>query len=401
MFTNIYVRNFKSLVDINLNLSSFNCLVGMNGSGKSTLLQVVDFISRQMHGNLEGWLENRGWVSKDLYSKTSDKQAAKKAILLGVDFRLENGHCLRWTASFNRTNMRITRERIQDIVNKNTLFEVNEGKCRVGDNQFPIAFDYSGSVLSQLKDSYLTTEIKILRNALRNIKSLELLSPQSLRKRSRLADTDIGPGGEKLSGFLSTLTPEARKLLLDELSRFYPEVKEFRIATSKGGWKRLLISESHMTEDDDMAVNEIDASQLNDGLLRILAVLAQNTASGTSLLLLDEVENGINPEIIERLVDTLVASPMQIIVTTHSPMVLNYLDDKIAEKSVQLVYKSKLAQTRVRPFFSTAFTRDKLRYMGPGEALIDTDLYKLKDEFLKMDIIQEENNKVGSHARNT
>ncbi|WP_320910468.1 ATP-binding protein [Citrobacter farmeri] len=392
MFTKIHVRNFKSLVDVNLNLSSFNCLVGMNGAGKSTLLQVIDFISRQMHGDLEGWLENRSWESKDLYSKTGDKQAAKKAILLGVDYTLENGDCLKWRASFNRTSMRITREQIMHVDKKKIIFEVNEGKCRVGDSHFPIAFDYSGSVLSQLKDSYLTAEIKTFRDAVRNIKSLELLSPQSLRKRSRLADTDIGPGGEKLSGFLSTLTPDARSLLLDELRRFYPEVNEFRIATSKGGWKRLLISESHLTEDHEQAINEIDASQLNDGLLRILAVLAQNTASGTSMLLLDEVENGVNPEIIEKLVDTLVASPMQVIVTTHSPMVLNYLDDNIAEKSVQLVYKSESAQTRVRPFFGIEYTREKLSYMGPGEALIDTDHYRLRDEFLKMDKLQEKKN---------
>lgn len=392
MFTRIHVRNFKSLVDVTLDLSSFNCLVGMNGAGKSTLLQAIDFISRQMHGDLEGWLNGRGWESKDLYSKTGDKQAAKQGISLEVDFSLENGVHLQWTATFNRPTMRITRERILQVENNEIVFEVIDGKCRVGNSHFPVAFDYSGSVLSQLKDSYLTTEIKAFRDALRNIKSLELLSPHSLRKRSRLADTDIGPGGEKLSGFLSTLTPDAKNLLLDELRRFYPEVSEFRIATSKGGWKRLLISESHLTEGHEQAVNEIDASQLNDGLLRILAVLAQNTASGTSLLLLDEVENGVNPEIIEKLVDTLVASPMQVIVTTHSPMILNYLEDCVAEKSVQLVYKSETAQTRVRPFFGIRYTRDKLNYMGPGEALIDTDHYKLRDEFLKLDKLQENNN---------
>lgn len=83
---------------------------------------------------------------------------------------------------------------------------------------------------------------------------------------------------------------------------------------------------------------------------------------------------------------------MQVIVTTHSPMVLNYLDDNIAEKSVQLVYKSESAQTRVRPFFGIEYTREKLSYMGPGEALIDTDHYRLRDEFLKMDKLQEKKN---------
>ncbi|MFZ4214679.1 AAA family ATPase [Pantoea endophytica] len=391
MFNKIHVRNFKSLVDVNLNLSSFNCLVGMNGAGKSTLLQVIDFISRQMHGDLQGWLNGRGWVSKDLYSKTGDKQAAKQGILLKVGFTLGKGERLQWTATFNRTSLRITRERIIHLDKQEVIFEVNDGKYRVGDEHLPVTFDYSGSVLSQLKDNFLSPEIIAFRDAVRNIKSLELLSPHSLRKRSRLPDTDVGPGGEKLSGFLSTLKPPAKALLLDELRRFYPEIDEFRIATSKGGWKRLVISESHLSEGQVKAVNEIDASQLNDGLLRILAILAQNTASGTSLLLLDEVENGVNPEIIEKLVDTLVASPMQVIVTTHSPMILNYLEDEVAEESVQLVYKSESAQTRIRPFFGIAYTRDKLKYMGPGEALIDTDLYKLRNELLQLDKLKDKN----------
>ncbi len=86
---------------------------------------------------------------------------------------------------------------------------------------------------------------------------------------------------------------------------------------------------------------------MNDGLLRVLAMLAQ-TGSDRTLVLLDEIENGINPEIVESLVKVLVATKQQLIVTTHSPMILNYLDDDIAKPesesfSTSLVSRENLA----------------------------------------------------------
>lgn len=42
--THIKVDNFKSLVDFNLPLAKFSCLVGLNSSGKSTVLQFFDFL---------------------------------------------------------------------------------------------------------------------------------------------------------------------------------------------------------------------------------------------------------------------------------------------------------------------------------------------------------------------
>lgn len=44
----IKVNNFKSLVDFELPLNKFSCLVGLNGSGKSTVLQFFDFLSQQV-----------------------------------------------------------------------------------------------------------------------------------------------------------------------------------------------------------------------------------------------------------------------------------------------------------------------------------------------------------------
>ena len=69
MLTHFYIDNFKSLVDFNLPLSRFNCLIGLNGAGKTTLLQALDFASHVMSGQVQEWLAARSWSPADLTSQ--------------------------------------------------------------------------------------------------------------------------------------------------------------------------------------------------------------------------------------------------------------------------------------------------------------------------------------------
>lgn len=383
MIRTIKIRNFKSLVDVSINLEKFSCIVGMNGVGKSTLLQVIDFISQQMKGNLYTWLDNRGWEAKDLVTRTD--KTALQTVFLEVIYQLTNS-TLTWQGHFNRTHMKMTRESI--YIDGKMFLEVQDAKYRTVERPYDaIPFEYTGSILSGLKESFLSEQIIQFRDALRNIKSLELLSPHLLRKRSRsdFEPSGVGIGGEKLSGYLDTLDSESKNRLLVILQKFYPQIERFRISTLKGGWKRLIVEEQFINAHNNKIVCETDASQLNDGLLRILAVLAQIESQQGSLLLLDEIENGINPQIIEQLVDALVESKSQVIVTTHSPMILNYLTDDVARKGVLFAYKSPQGQTRVRRFFGIPRINEKLAVMGPGEAFIDTDLQSLTQESIQLD----------------
>jgi predicted ATPase len=377
MIESIYVTNFKSLGKIELKLSKFTCLIGMNGSGKSTVLQSIDFISQLMVGRVDEWLNARGWSVADLDCKLRNE----KNVNIGVTFRTSAGQKLAWVGAFNRSLLRCTAEIIQ-LGDKEKIFRVANQKYRIANNaEQSIAFTYQGSLLSALKDSELklTPELLEFRNAIQQIKSLELLSPQLLRKRARSTEKGIGAGGEKLSAYLDTLTESAHTALVEQLRRFYPGFVDFKVSSLRSGLKKLSV-----TEQFSQQKLETDAAHMNDGLLRILAVLTQ-AASERSLILLDEIENGINQEIIETLVDTLVASPHQLLVTTHSPLILNYLEDDVARKAVQFIYKAPLGVTRIRPFFNIPRINDKLRTMGPGDAFVDTDLRQLTNECLELD----------------
>lgn len=374
MIERIHIKNFKSIGELSLNLGRFTCLVGMNGSGKTTVLQAIDFISQVLMGRVEPWMLARGWAIQDLNCRLRKESN----ISLAVVFRTSSAQELFWTASFNRTEKRCSSEMV--FLNKRLVFQSKGQTYHVEDKPGQsIAFVYQGSILSKLKDSELPASIIEFREYLRNIRSLELLAPHLLRKAGRAQDKDIGAGGEKLSGYLHTLKGEAREKLLVLLKVFYPNVVDFRVSSLRAGWKKL-----YVVEQFGERRLETEATHLSDGLLRILAVLTQ-THSERSLVLLDEIENGINPEIIEKLVDALVQSPQQVLVTTHSPMILNYLDDAVARQAVQFIYKSPEGETRVRPFFSAPGIGAKLESMGPGEAFVDTDMVALAEACVRLD----------------
>jgi predicted ATPase len=71
----VYVDNFKSLVDFDLDLAEFTCLVGFNGAGKSTILQVFDFIASLFQGTTDRWLKARNWKNADLTFKPGRRQS--------------------------------------------------------------------------------------------------------------------------------------------------------------------------------------------------------------------------------------------------------------------------------------------------------------------------------------
>jgi ABC-type multidrug transport system ATPase subunit len=122
-----------------------------------------------------------------------------------------------------------------------------------------------------------------------------------------------------------------------------------------------------------------EARHINDGMLRLIAILTE-LQSKNRFLLFDEIENGINPELVEFVMNTLVRASCQILVTTHSPMILNYLEDEVARKGVIYIYKTRNGYTESIPFFSIPSLSKKLEVMGPGEAFVDTNLAELADE---------------------
>lgn len=401
MLTRFYIDNFKSLVNFELPLSHFNCLIGLNGAGKTTLLQALDFASHVMSGEVDKWLHARGWVPADLVTRWGKKSNIELAIDLEIDGRL-----VRWEGTFNRTRLACTRE-VAKIVNlrvdgswladgslrlDGTFYELNKGKywhSPVGSGPAQwndIPFNYSGSLLSQLKDNQLSPLLRKLRDSIQAIRSLDLLSPEQLRRKTRLSDlaNDIGSSGQQLGGFIHQLKPSEREQLLVALKHYYPQVTKIHTSVLRGGSIKLELHERYQSENREGQLEFFpedlvtESRHINDGMLRLLAILAQQF-SPYEFVLFDEIENGVNPEITDDLVDALVHSSKQLLVTTHSPLVLNYLDDEIARESVLLIYKRPDGVSRAVRFFAVPIAAERLECLSPGESMLDLSLQRVAE----------------------
>jgi len=383
----LYISNFKSLKNFKLDFSKFTCLIGLNSSGKSTILQAIDFISQQMNGNITDWLKDRNWEANELTYKLEKKRLVMGAITFNDEVNIYV-----WFFTFSPSLKKCTYEQLEIFSDGHkTIFEVKDSKYTIIKDldkdeklEGEIIQDYEGSFLANLKSELLPEVLIEFREYLRNIYSLDLLAPQELRMPSRKG-SKLGLSGKNISAYLDTFSESQKKGLLEQLKKCYKNLDSFDIKKSKGGWARLELVEKFAN--NGKLVNE--GRYLNDGILRLIAILAQ-LQSKQSFLLFDEIENGINSELIEFLLDTLIASNHQVMITTHSPMILNYIDDETAKQSVHYIYKTPEGFTKSIPFFSIPSMREKLDLMGAGEVYVDTNLSNLYEE-IKLIEAQKEN----------
>ncbi len=395
----IKVDNFKSLVNFELPLAKFSCLVGLNSSGKSTVLQFFDFLSQQVRGDLSGWLKKRQWEASDLNSKLTNRRNIGFEVLLVLDTNTK----IKWSASFNRQTLYCTRESIK--WNNTTILKVEDGNYQIRSlpsvavsssewkrnqnknslifeveiqtrSDGKIAFEYQGSLLSSIKESQLTKELLDLKKFFIDLHALDLLAPELLRQRTRDAGNSLGLGGEKLSAFLYEIGEAKRVNIQAKLAKIYPRFKHLDILSLRSGWKSLTVQEQF-----GHTIVKTEARHVADGFLRMLAVFAQ-LSKEQSFLLLDEIENGVNPELIEVLIDELVGAIPQVLITTHSPMVLNYLEDEVAIEGIIYIYKNQIGATQAIRLFDIPKMREKLTVMGAGEVYEDTLLTQLNAEIL-------------------
>ncbi|WP_248594806.1 hypothetical protein [Candidatus Accumulibacter contiguus] len=113
----------------------------------------------------------------------------------------------------NRSDLRCSHERafLNDGNGTTTVLRLSAQTFALGGKESQnIAFEYQGSILSALKDSELPAPLLAFRDALRRVRSLELLSPEKLRKSARVSEHDIGAGGEKLSAYLDNIKGEQK-----------------------------------------------------------------------------------------------------------------------------------------------------------------------------------------------
>jgi predicted ATPase len=398
----IQIDNFKSLDGFSLPpagsppLANFTCLIGANGSGKSTVLQAIDFLSQLVKGHVPEWLKERGWSPLELLSQLDT--ASGDYITFIVEIKMTSTLPIVWKFRYSCADLSIAEESIWE--NNQCLLLAKDGWVSLTssdlEKQLNPKLRFSGSALSILADEGLHPSLQLLKQLFgKHVANFELVSTFNLKQDS-YPSREIGSRGENLPGFIHEISEGIRERVFARIREFYPSARGFQRHKTENGLVQFSLFEEHMrliSPEGAGYSNGISSRHFSDGFARILAIVAQIESSATpgtvnaqdQILLLDEIENGVHPETMAKLVEYLAEAPVQVIATTHSPMILNYLTDEQAGRSVQFLYRDSWGRTRSRRYFDLPSAKMKLGILGPGEVYVDTSIGQLAREAEEME----------------
>ena len=382
-----FFADYKSLLSSEIFFSKktpLTCLIGLNGSGKTNILQGITMAGACIRGDFQDQLRLNKWdinhlspTGIDATGPYSSSFTGSKSLKFSVCCSNED-QLIEWVTVFYfdepiRNSEELT---ITDKNGKKTVFSVEDNTIEFDKKNTKILFNYQGSILSALKDDFFASVPLVLefKKFISSFHFFNVLNPQSLREPSASAE-NIGRSGADLAAFYHRLRANSIRKIVNEMRAFYPWLVDIKVHEDPHGFDHLIFIEKNTHSE-----REIPARYINDGTLRLLAILAE-LYSDASVILLDEIENGFNPAIIERLMKIVMSTDKQVVMTTHSPDILQYIPDDDADDVIRLIYRSKSGESKNLNFLEIPGVEQRLGVLSPGETFLDINLAEAIEQF--------------------
>jgi predicted ATPase len=170
----------------------------------------------------------------------------------------------------------------------------------------------------------------------------------------------VGEKGEGLAALYEAILSRDRPAF-DEIEagvkRHFPTVKAIWLPTSSDSKKALGVTLANGTR--------VQANEMSEGLLYWLAFAVLPHVDPTAMLLIEEPENGLHPSRIAEVMQVLraVSSRVQVILATHSPLVINELQPE----EVTILTRDPTAGTRAKRMDRTSHFQQRKRVYALGE----------------------------------
>lgn len=281
MLTQLHVQRYKSLYDVTIDLAPLTVFIGPNGSGKSNICEALRVLSYLAANNLtlsavmEHLPNSPNWQSKYWHGNTSAEMS------------------FRWFAN------------IEGEIKTSSIFLQENSRNR------------KGSVLHEVAQT------------IHRVVVYDLI-PTELAKAAQ-PNSIFTTSGHGIANALTDILFDNRDLFIEmeaHFTRLVPNVSRISLKREKNNQNLLQLI-------DKYSEYAIPASDISDGTLRILGFLTALYQLGDiDILCLEEPENGIHPWLLHKLIELLNlvsqeglrGKPIQILITTHSPVLLNYVE---------------------------------------------------------------------------
>jgi predicted ATPase len=364
MITELRVENFKSFGSEMppLFLRPLNFIVGANASGKTNLLSALRFLKIALLQNVEiavGEFEGPGEVRNKIqrerketkpvrlrlkvdgtkmgklrFGKSLAKQAKSFNYLVEIDVRTNDEEPL---VLHEELSAEFADEGEQPL--RYTMVR-NQNQVTIKDDAFghgptePIPIAPQDVSRLAAGTSFFSLPLVLFRNFVEGW-SFFNISPSVARQPCKeVPELALGEAGEYLAAILHKLEKQnggagSLEQIVSGLRGAVPGFKNVRTKALEveGKWTFQVV--------EDRIRGAINPRSVSDGTIRLLAmmVIAHWSARRSTLLAIEEPENGLHPHLSRQIVELLrtASETRQVLVTTHNP---NFLDELEPEEVI-------------------------------------------------------------------
>ena len=306
--TELHVQGYACLKDVKCTLTPLHAFIGPNDSGKSTLLRVIESLSGARFAS-----------STSVYARFAD----------GSDLRINQG----------RPGVEITAAGNPQVM-----------PLALAEQQYPAS----------------TLSIRVARAEAHA--QLVRLNADDLRQPSPLIQHGqplvLQGRGINVAGLYDAVRDrsiERFAAISKQVTELFPTVETLGLRAINAAGKVLSV---RLTDGQ-----EVPSGAMSEGLLYYLAFAILSELQRPAIYLVEEPENGLHPSRIADIVRMLRAvaedpkNPVQVIMATHSPLVVN----ELRPEEVTVVTRDTETGTRLRPIKDTPHFEERSKVYSLGE----------------------------------
>ena len=377
MIDTIHIQNYKSIVDLSLDLGRVNVIIGANGSGKSNILEAISLASAANQNRLDNeYLGARIRLTEPDFMHSEFAEMEEEDLDKVITINCKGGSALDCTAylfydkkeAWVNLGMEVEIKRINNAIktlvkkNNEEIIDILKNEIEESDNKEDTNVLFN-EIISD-PDFDLQSKIPNFTSQLQNdwfknpkLSSFLIYAPEESNLRKFSDDTMIRPLGRRGEGLFKHIkelisNEENGKELMEALNEglsLLDWFKEFEIPSDLFTQEqRLNISDRFLKESKQV----FDEKSTNEGFLFLLFYLVLfNSPKTPSFFAIDNIETSFNPKLSQKLISYLITvakkNNKQVILTTHSPYVLDGLDLSDDEQRLFVVRRNSDGHTKV------------------------------------------------------
>jgi predicted ATPase len=331
MIKSVEIEHYKSIHDLRLDLGKLVVLVGPNATGKSNFIEALRLPRDAVEQGLDRAVSDRHGI--DSIRQWSPSKPYLTTVKVEVESARGRGF-LSFSLASNRGNHSVRREearwesRLPEIMEYRRDHQGSVELCLDGEKSMFRARQPEELFLTQIE----ARSFSGLRRAISDFEAYAIY-PNVLRNpQTSSSDRRLSPSGENLTSVFKRLTKSkakahvaAKNEILSAMREVMPSLESIRIRSISGLlWPEFVIREKRGK------THYFNVAQISDGTLRVLGLLtALYHPFRPRTIALEEPEQTIHPGALALLTEAFedVSEQSQIVITTHSPDLLNSLKD--------------------------------------------------------------------------